>query len=231
MKKITLAALALISLTALQSCLNGGNENHGTIVYHRNGQNLTEMYADQTVDSLHIMSYDSWTAAVDGGNAGQWFTISDSKCTVPAYTIVTQSVIINTTPNTTSKARSGIIKIDTDYNEYGIITAGVVQYGWLNITTPIPTYDKEKECVVFASELRAEDNYALLACAVYAEAKLTSDAVWLSVPNDVQTLAPGSHGVRFAVSPNNDKTERVAHVTLTSNGVSNVVTYKQRGKE
>lgn len=235
MKKIALAAIALLSITALQSCLGGENENHGTAVYHRNANDFTEMFADQTVDSLHVMSYDSWTATIDGGADGAWFTISDSKCTVPVNYIVTQSIIVTTTPNTTGKTRVGMIKFDTDYKEYGVLSAGVIQYGWLNITAPIPTLEKDKDTnenhIVFSSELNAADNYALLACRVYANATLKSDADWLSVPNEVQTLAPGEHGIRFVVTPNNSGGERIAHVTLTSNGVSNVITYTQKGKK
>lgn len=235
MKKIAFAAIALLSITALQSCLNGDNENHGTAIYHRNGNDYTEMYADQTVDSLHILSYDSWTATIDGGSDGQWFSISDSKCNVPVGYIVTQSVIINTTPNKTGKARTGVIKVNSTYNEYGPMTAGIIQYGWHNITVPVPTLEKvegtDENRIVFNSEINAGDNYALLACAVYANATLKSDADWLSVPNEVQTLEPGEHGVKFVVLPNNSAEDRVAHVTLTSNDVSTVVTYTQKGKK
>lgn len=235
MKKIAFAAIALLSITALQSCLNGDNENHGTAIYHRNGNDYTEMYADQTVDSLHIVSYDSWTATVEGGSDGPWFTISDTKCNVPVNYIVTQSVIITTTPNTTGKARTGVIKVNSTYNEYGPMTGGVVQYGWHNITAPIPTLEKiegkDENRIVFKSDVNATDNYALLACTVYADATLKSDADWLSVPNDVQTLAPGNYGVKFGVLPNNSAEDRVAHVTLTSNDVSTVVTYTQKGKK
>lgn len=237
MKKIILAALALTFTTAtLQSCFGGDNENHGTQIFTPTNQGLTELFADQTLDSIHIVSYDSWTARTENAD---WFEISDKQCKVPAGYIVTQTVLIKTTPNTTGKVRSGSIWIHSDYSEYGPLSTNVYQLPWLNISVPVPQYEQveDKEtgnkyvAVKYESPINAADNYALLACTVYSEATLTSDADWLSVNNEDQTLKPGNYGIKFVVSPNNDPTDRVAHVTLTSNGVSNVITYTQKGKK
>lgn len=237
MKKFLYAALALTLTTAtLQSCLGGDNENHGTQIYNRGNMGMTELYADQTLDSIHIVSYDSWTART--ANA-EWFEISDKQCKVPAGYIVTQTVLIKTTPNTTGKLRVGTIYIDSEYSEYGPLSTNVYQCPWLNITVPVLQVEQLEDkatgekysAAKFEAPIGAADNYALLACTVYADATLTSDANWLSVNNEDQTLKPGNYGIKFVVSPNNDSAERVAHVTLTSNGVSNVITYTQKGKK
>lgn len=237
MKKIILAALMIGSALALASCIGGDNENHGTSIYNSHGQMApVELYADQTLDSLFVMSYDSWSARIENAD---WFEVSDKTCKVPANYIVTQSVLVKTTPNTTGKARVGMFVVNSEYAEYGPLSTSITQYPWLNITAPVAQYvqvdDKEKGekyvTAKFEAPINAADNYALLACTVYADATLTSDAAWLSVPNDVQTLKPGNYGVKFVVEPNSGAEERVAHVTLTSNGVSNVITYTQKGKK
>lgn len=237
MKKTILAALALTLATAsFQSCISGDNENHGTSIYNSQGQMAPiELYADQTLDSLFVLSYDSWTARTDG----DWFEISDKTCKVPAGYIVTQTVLVKTTPNTTGKVRYGALGINSEYPEFGEIRANITQLAWLNITAPVPQYEQVEDeatgekyvAAKFEAPINAADNYALLGCTVYADATLTSDADWLNVNNEDQTLKPGNYGIKFVVSPNNDAAERVAHVTLTSNGVSSVITYTQKGRK
>lgn len=236
MKKIILSVLVLATGLSLQSCFGGDNENHGTSIYNSQGNMAsTELYADQTLDSLFVVSYDSWTARTEGN----WFEISDKVCKVPAGYIITQTVLVKTTPNTTGKLRSGAIFVNSDYPEYGELRTNLYQTAWLNISVPVPQYEQVEDkatgekyvAAKFEAPINAADNYALLGCTVYADATLTSDANWLSVNNEDQTLKPGNHGIKFVVSPNNDPTERVAHVTLTSNGVSNVITYTQKGKK
>ena len=56
---------------------------------------------------------------------------------------------------------------------------------------------------------------------------LTSDADWLMVPARFARPTAGAHSVDLEVRPNPTAGERTAHVTLTSNGVSTVITYVQ----
>lgn len=234
MKKIILSALmACATVVALQSCM-GDNENHGTAIYNRYGQSQpSELYADQTLDSLFVMSYDSWSAIVKPGDGGNWLTASPTSCKVPAEYIITQTVLLQMTPNNTGKVRSAAFLVDSSYSEYGTLQTNVFQYPWLNITVPIPEYKKlasgDGVEAKFEATLSAKDTVARMAFAVYSNATLTSDAEWLSIKSEDQNLQPGTHGMQFEVLPNNTKDVRVAHVTLTSNGVSNVVTYTQEG--
>lgn len=235
MKKLIIAAVALLSAVSLQSCIDGDNESHGTAIYNNLGTNApTELYADQTLDSMFVMSYDSWEASVKATEGGEWLTITPTNCKVPVGYVVTQSVYLKMTPNTTGKIREAAVGINSSYPEYGTLMTYIYQYPWLNITAPVPTYSKKKgsnEVVAtFATKLAAKDTYAVLGCATYAEATLKSDANWLIVNNEDQVLKPGSHGIKFVVDPNNTGAEREAHVTLTSNGVSNVITYTQAAK-
>lgn len=235
MKKIILAALALFSVVSLQSCIDDEAGNHGTMIYNRNNSSYTELFADQILDSLHVVSYDSWTASLKFANDNdKWFTISDDKCNVPAGYIVTQSVIINAQPNTTGKTRVAAFVVRSSYPEYGDLSSFIYQYGWHNISVPVPSYEKQADdsyVPKFEAELAATDNLALLACTVYAEATLSSDADWISVQNEDKTLSEGAHGLKLVVEPNNTAEARKAHVTLSSNGVSTVVTYTQKAKK
>lgn len=234
MKKLIMAACTLCAAAALQSCLNTDNENHGTYIYTNVGNGITELYADQVEDSLHVVSYDSWTARTQMLDGGDWFTVSDLKCNVPVGYIVTQTVLCKTTPNNTGQVRTGVLYIDSAFPEYGALSTYIYQYYWLNISVPQATFEnKENETprVKFADTLNATDNLALFACRVYADATLASDVDWLSIKPEDQRLKPGSYGLKFVVSPNTTSEDREAHVTLTSNGVSNVVTYTQKGKK
>lgn len=237
MKKMILAALALLSLTTgLQSCLSGDNESHGTAIYNRLGSTTpSELYADQTVDSLFVVSYDSWTATLKPLDGGEWLEASPTSCKVPADYIVTQSVCLKTTPNNTGKVRTMAFLVNSSYTEYGTLTTYVYQYPWHQISAPVASFEKKEGSddvtAVFATKLGAADTYAVLGCTVYAEATLESDANWLLVQNDDRVLKVGNHGIKFVVDPNNGREERVAHVTLTSNGVSTVITYTQSAKK
>lgn len=234
MKKIALAALALLSTAAFVACGDTAGENHGTTIYNRGNNSITEMYADQTVDSLHVISYDSWTSSIESILGGDWCKTSVSKCEVPAYYVVTQSVIINTTPNTTGVSRVAMFNVKSAWLESSTINTPIYQYGWLNITTPLPTFttkDIKDAKAEFKHELRADATAAPLAFYVYAEASLTSDAEWLTIPESVKKVEVGPHGAQLTVTPNNTASDRVANVTLTSNGVSNVITYTQKAKK
>lgn len=234
MKKILLSALTLCSAIAFVACDKAGNEYHGTTIATRDGSGLVQMYADQTTDSIFVLSYDSWTASPEYLSGGEWCQFSDLKCNVPAGYYVTQTVIIETTPNTTGVSRGTAYKIRSEWPELGEVALYVYQYGWLNITVPLPTFSSQdiKEAKpVFAHELSAAATKAPLAFYVFGDATIESDAEWLTIPQSVKMVEPGSHGVELVVTPNNTNNAREAHVTLTSNGVSNVITYTQKRAE
>lgn len=235
MKKILLAALAVISLAALQSCADEGNESHGTAVYNSNHtQYPTEMFADQTLDSIIVVSYDSWQASLKDAASQEWLSLSPVKCDVPPQYIWTQSIYLTTTPNTTGETRVATVTFETSYAELGNVMTTVYQYPWHNITAPQGTIvegEDGKEHFLFLAPLAADATYALLGCTVYADATLTSDADWLMVQNEDTNLKPGAHGIKFVVDANTTSETRVAHVTLTSNGVSTVINYEQKAKQ
>lgn len=237
MKKILFAAAALVALVGLHSCLgDSGNEQHGTSIFTPNNTMFLEMYADQTLDSLGVFSYDNWDASLQWNEYTPWFSISPVKGGVPnGYISTTTVMYVKAEPNTTGKGRGGAVVLDTDNPENNNkVGMTVWQYGWLRITVPTPTYSSQKleEAVAtFNMDLTAEAMSASMAFYNYGPASLVSDADWFIVPDDMKSFEPGAHGVKFSVLPNATAEDRVAHVTLTSNGVSNVVTYTQKGKK
>lgn len=233
MKKLLLAAAALLTTAAFVACDNAGNEYHGTYFVNLNHGNAMVMYADQTIDSLRVVSFDSWTAELKHIDGGEWCKASVTKCDVPIGYQVAQSVYIEATPNTTGLSRTAGYYVRSSYSEFGIVSSGVFQYGWLNISVPEPSFTSQtlaEAKAEFKALIPANATTAPLAFYVYADATLTSDAEWLTIPEDVQTVKSGSHGLKLVTTANPAAEDRTAHVTLTSNGVSNVITYVQKGK-
>lgn len=237
MKKILFAAAALLSLVGLHSCLgDNGSVQHGTSIFTPNNTMFLEMYADQTLDSLGVFTYDDWEASLQWDKYTPWFVITPQKGGVPkGYVSSTTIMYVKAEPNTTGMGRGGAVVLDTDNPDNNSkIGMTVWQYGWLRITVPTPTYSSQKleEAVAtFKMDLLPESMTASMAFYNYGMATLTSDADWFIVPDDIKSLEPGAHGVKFSLLPNTTGVDRVAHVTLTSNGVSNVVTYTQKGKK
>lgn len=234
MKKTVLAGMAFYALTGLYSCLGNGSEQHGTSIYPAGQKGFVEMFADQTVDSFLVVSYDSWEASVGAANgAATWFSISPNKQDVPAGYRGQRPVVVQTQPNNTETTRVGLVNMTTTY-ENQRLTLAVYQYGWLNITVPTPSYSSTKledAKAVFATSLLAKATKADMVFSVHANATLTSDVAWITVPADKQSFMPGTYTVQLGVEPNNGSSDRVGHVTLTSYGISNTVTYTQKGAQ
>lgn len=230
MKQITVFLAALAAVLCLNSCLDGGNnEIHQTYFYPTRPSGI-EMFADQVVDSTYICSYDSWSASFYVNSGDSWLTITPASAEVPAGSGLATLVTLKATPNTTGLSRYGTIRLNVNANEIGTLAMPVYQYGWLNITVPTPKFtstDLDTAKPTFQDEFTKNAGSAYLTFEVYSDATIVSDADWLVVPADVAHVKAGSHGLILTVLGNNTGAKREAHVTLTSNGVSNVITYVQ----
>lgn len=229
-----MAAMVLCTLGSLFSCFGNGSEQHGTNIYPMDDGNIVEMYADETVDSFFVVSYDSWEAtpyATDG--AAIWFSISPNNMNIPEGYYGQRAVVVRTEANHSGISRTGYVKMTTTYENQQLMLP-VYQYAWLDITTPQPSFTSNKlqeAKAVFATTLNTTATSALIAFSVHAPATLTSDATWLTIPESQTSFVPGKYAVQMNVEPNNTADDRVAHVTLTSLGISNEVTYTQKGKK
>lgn len=205
---------------------------HGTSIQTGNSNSNKEMYADQVLDSIYVVSYDSWTADLKPLEGGEWCDIDVNQSNVPAGWLSTNTIKISATPNTTGKVRSSDFCLLSAW-ENTTLSSRIYQFPWLNITIPAPTYISTEFPnieVDFNMLIKANTSYAPLTLTVYSNATITSDVEWLSIPDSYKNLAPNKYGIHLPVSSNTSTNSRTAHVTITSNGVSSTVTYVQQGK-
>jgi hypothetical protein len=230
-------AFSLIAiLTALfVSCDESELEVHQTY-FTPAKPNGIQVYADQTKDSIRVISYDSWTASTNF--AGEpWFTISPTNCNFKAGSQISDTRIdLTITPNTTGVVRSGSILV----NSYFSIGMNVNQLHWLNITNPVGrmiTIDengdelsKEQQYCVFERNTIAEQHNFEVAFTTYSElATLESDVDWLTFESEEFTA--GSHTLIITCKANPTIEKRVGTLKLASNGVSNSIVITQERKK
>lgn len=237
MKKIIFAALAFaFTLTGFNSCFDNKEDEYHETTFYPLYQNGIECYADQTVDSIYVLSTDSWTAGVkgQGGVTVPWMSLSPEKAEVKPGYVLQQRLQISLLKNDTEKSRRAYIAVSAPNGFEGAITMLLTQYYWLNIEAPMPVLTPNNSIdgkVSFTANLLATEKAAIMRFTVHDNATLTSDADWLTIPEGKETLEPGKHNISFALTPNESTEPRAAHVTLTSGGISNVVTYNQAGKK
>lgn len=228
-----LAALTIGSTltTTFISCVSEDEVGQHTAYFYPVRPNGMEFYADQVADTTVVVSTDDWTAAVRNitGDEG-WLKISPEKASVVAGGMLYQTMKFQFSANKTGKARQAQVEVDVKTDKIDGICLPVTQYGWLNITVPEPLFTTQELATaeaVFKANVKAAGGKAYLACRVYADATVESDAGWLTIPEDVKTLKEGAHGLQFDIAANDSGAERTANVTLTSNGCSNTITYIQ----
>lgn len=223
-KSFTLASLSTLFLL-MASCGVGENEYHHTAFYP-DGAYGRLLYADQTRDTLHVLSYDPWTASA----IGTWFTISPESQSIPPGQGTLTPIYITAQPNTTGIVRSGRIQV----SGYSQISTSVTQVYWHDILNPTPVIEQkngmesEVTCKV-STELAAADERLPLVFRTYADvATLTTDAAWITIPDTV--FHTGYHTYAPTVQKNPGTEARTATLTLTSAGISTPITVTQQGK-
>lgn len=231
MKKIFFTALAVVAgVLTLNSCLGENtNEIHETYFYP-NDTKIKEMYADQTSDSIYVLSTDSWTGQVTGANSS-WMTFTPTQAEVKQGYMLAQRLDMTFTPNTTGKVRVAGITLSVGTSSYGSLYKQVCQTHWLNIVRPFP-YTSENTSlqdtqVTFQQTLKGKETEAPLTFTVYSDATLTTDVDWITLPAESNAIKPAKYDWKLPVAPNQTSSDRIGHVTLTSNGVSSIVTYIQ----
>ncbi|MBO5698979.1 MAG: BACON domain-containing protein [Bacteroidaceae bacterium] len=229
MKKILSAIM--LAATLFTACGDDKYEFHQTYFTPMHPDGL-QLYADQTVDSVRVISYDPWQASTNI-KGEPWFTITPTQCAfAPGEAMRNTRMDILTTPNTSGKIRSGIIQVNSYYN----IGMGVYQFTWLHIDMPIgklvTTDDagnalpKDQQYETFEAYLSHNQGNFEMNFTTYSDhATLTSNVDWITP--EVTTFEAGQHYANLVCAPNPEPQERVGTVVLTSNGVSTVVTFKQ----
>ena len=226
---------ALIALLALPSCnFDEEREHHLLSLSYLNADAL-HLYADQTTDTLTLTATDSWHLDLQYLHAddANHLKISPTARQLPAgnKAAIATKLICNLTPNTGDSVRQVKVRVTPATDHIEPLNFSVIQHPHLHIQYPEAQYDPKTKKVVFIGAPHRKEPTATLAFILYDKDStthsLTSDADWLTVPARFARPTAGEHSVDLEVRPNPTASERTAHVTLTSNGISTVITYVQ----
>ncbi len=226
----------LVSVMALcfAACTESSYEYHQTYFYPQQPGGKM-MYADQTLDTTRVISYDSWTAQT----TADWLLLTPTEQHIPAGYGMNTLVKLTCAPNTTGQTRHAAILLKS----FDSLAMDVYQTAWLNIIWPSPVYINKPEAVgdastgtimdkqvSFMTTLSADTTSMKVKFRVYADgATLQSDAAWLVQKDTV--YAAGTHEALLSVEPNASAAPRTATLTLSSNGVSTPIKVTQKEKQ
>ena len=209
------------AVMALAACSEATYENHMTMFYPQEPSGRT-IYADQTVDSCGLESYDSWTAE---SSAPDWLTLSPASHDVPSGYVSTDWVYVHATPNTTGQYREGLLTV-RGYHETSL---HVQQEAYLNVARPMGTTTEGTSIPAFRLELKPEAAADSVIFTVYSDdVTLSSSEHWVT-PKD-SSFTAGQHIVYLDFSPNLGPDVRRATLTLTSAGVTTPIELSQEVK-
>lgn len=225
---LTAAAVAL----AFASCDNDNtNEYHSTYFFPM--QNLgIETYADQTVDSVRVISFDSWTLTHDC----DWYQVSSNgkqaplSIRVPAGYQSSDRLDFQIQPNTTGKVRNDLVEVVSSFDKIGTVAQMLIQYPYLNILNPRTT-DKTNydfTMIVSGAGTTSSSSKPNVSFIVYSEdATLSSNVSWLTPDKTEGFAKDNKQNVSLTIEKNETEQTREAVLTLTSNGVSTPIHIKQ----
>lgn len=233
-KKILAATMAALALT---SCSESDNEYYTTYFYPTTANGI-ETYADQTSDTTIVVSTNSWTLT----NTCDWCKVSYDgnsspiSVNVPEGYMVGAKLDITLQPNTTGTTRTNILQVVSSYSKIGSISTYVVQYPYLNVTSPMPQSATEDNTTTYsftltvpASGTLADSSKPSISFTVYSNgATLTSsDETWLK-PSQTSGFPSGTRQkTEIDLTKNETGETRTGTLTLTSNGISTPITVKQ----
>lgn len=236
--KIKLLLAALAAALAFTSCEDIKNEYHST--YFATSENAIVTYADQYVDSVHVVSYDTWSLE----NNTNWIKVYyKSQCNkikvdvLPGYASVSR-LDLTMEPNTTGKERQTILSAVSSYDKIGTVMMPLVQMPYLNITTPKvrkETNENKETEYKFKLELTQggltlDRTKPYMNFTVYGDgATLTSDQTWIKPARKADFPKFQTQKVELLVETNFTKKDRKANLTLMSNGIATTIEVTQRG--
>lgn len=255
----TLAAAFCVAACAIATVSCNDNKNsyelHQTNFYPTLADGI-HVYADQTVDSTHVVSTDNWTFTT---TEASWLKATNQKnetapftVTVPVGYIQRTAIYFDIEPNTTGKMRTGLLTATSVFEKIGAVHQYITQAPYLNITTPSCTTTGENESIKYTFTLpgiSSDGKYhtkvsdgtdvtsvPYITFTVYSsDATLTSSEEWLiaekaddgDTDKSLTFSANKAHKVNLILSENKTGQQRSATLTLTSNGVSTPITIVQ----
>lgn len=228
--KIKTILAAGAAVLALSSCMDGDNEYHSTYFYPISNYGI-ETFADQSIDSVRVISYDSWSLS----NNCEWFDVYENNrkapftVTVPNGYMASNRLDFHLQPNTTGKVRAHIVEVVSSFNKIGTIGQTLVQYPFHNIIWPNVSRSTTDQEVTYNFKLDysagAVEGDTIRNCVQFKvfgrNATLTTESDWLT-PWETKGFEPDKvYRVKVSALKNNTDAERTGTLTLTSevNGV------------
>lgn len=229
MKKLFYGIVLALTFTACNKEIG----QHQIAVLHPSFNGLAPVYADHTQDSIALMTYDSYRCNVREGD--DWFTLDPKMKELEVkYSMYSRYIFViyaDMEVNTTCAAR----RAQVDINNYGedwnqTVQTGFIQYGWLNVSRPEPSY------------LTSEDNQRRALFELKDSATQVSDSIFfcterawtLTSKQNLVTMdkTSGAGGdevvkVRLTLTPNQTAEERIDTLLLQSSGVTTPIYVRQ----
>ena len=238
---LSLATVLFSGIAMLTSCNTKSEyEEHQISLQTRNNTVNTILYGDQITDTVWVKSTENWTATLekkttnsDKDNNAAPLTITPQSVKVKqGYYAITPIVIAAAKPSTDSIPQHYLLQIKPTQGKLNSLAHHVIQTNWLHINGINNIEDFNKPHLAEQIEYEAKKLY--FAFTLYnphlSTHALTSDADWLTVPAEAKQPKTGYQVVELKATENPTNKPRVAHVSLSSGGVTTTITFTQKGR-
>lgn len=238
---LSLATVLFSGIAMLTSCNTKSEyEEHQISLQTRYNTVNTILYGDQITDTVWVKSTENWTATLekkttnsDKDNNAAPLTITPQSVKVKqGYYAITPIVIAAAKPSTDSIPQHYLLQIKPTQGKLNSLTHHVIQTNWLHINGINNIEDFNKPHLAEQIEYEAKKLY--FAFTLYnpqlSTHALTSDADWLTVPAEAKQPKTGYQVVELKATENPTNKPRVAHVSLSSGGVTTTITFTQKGR-
>lgn len=238
---LSLATVLFCGIAMLTSCNTKSEyEEHQISLRTRNYTVNTILYGDQITDTVWVKSTENWTATLekkttnsDKDNNAAPLTITPQSVKVKqGYYAITPIVIAAAKPSTDSIPQHYLLQIKPTQGKLNSLTHHVIQTNWLHINGVNNIEDFNKPHLAEQIEYEAKKLY--FAFTLYhpqlSTHALTSDADWLTVPAEAKQPKTGYQVVELKATKNPTNKPRVAHLSLSSGGVTTTITFTQKGR-
>lgn len=238
---LSLATVLFSGIAMLTSCNTKSEyEEHQISLRTRNYTVNTILYGDQITDTVWVKSTENWTATLekktansDKDNNAAPLTITPQSVKVKqGYYAITPIVIAAAKPSTDSIPQHYLLQIKPTQGKLNSLTHHVIQTNWLHINGINNIEDFNKPHLAEQIEYEAKKLY--FAFTLYnpqlSTHALTSDTDWLTVPAEAKQPKTGYQVVELKATENPTNKPRVAHVSLSSGGVTTTITFTQKGR-
>lgn len=230
MNKFSLICAIVTCLSVLSSCNKSEIENHELVIDYPYNY-LSFLFADQTEDSLVFRTFDSYVASPFKAD---WITITAGASydvSYDPYNVYYFKSLLAFDQNTTGRTRYGYVQLDSyDKN----VLAAYVQFGFLDINHPAPTYHPEISAVPdsasFALQVAADALTDSICFTVSQPWTLRfddgADQSWVTLGRT--SGQPGHNNIALSLNRNTEGTEpRTTSLVLKSGQVENIIEIRQ----